>query len=244
MKHLPRCTIDYAVEASRETGCPDCLKKTFESCDHIDLPTALKLRELQRQKSFEKRAIIQNEGDTATTIGIVTKGMAAVVKHTEDGKRQIVGFLSNGDLFGISPRDEYFASVEAITHVEACLFPKADFDALIASHPQLAPDLLRAVSHELAEAANHTVLLGQLTSSGRIAAYLCERAERLRSEGLDGKTVTLEMTRSDLGDYLGISMEHVSRALGYLAGEGLIRIVGRRNVEILDLSGLQEAGRR
>ncbi|MEM8877182.1 MAG: Crp/Fnr family transcriptional regulator [Pseudomonadota bacterium] len=242
MKHLPRCTIDFAVDESRETTCPDCLTKTFSNCKSMDLPTALKLRELQHQKSFEKRSIIQHEGDPAATIGIVNKGTAAVVKHTEDGKRQIVGFLSDGDLFGISPDDEYFASIEAITNVDTCLFPKAEFETLIAGHPQLSPDLLRVVSHELAEAANHTVLLGQLTSSGRIAAYLCERAERLRAEGLDAKTVTLEMTRSDLGDYLGISMEHVSRALGYLAGEGLIRVVGRRNVEILNFAGLQEAG--
>jgi CRP/FNR family transcriptional regulator len=243
MNHLPRCTIESVVGPKPEKLCPECLSKSFEHCHAIDLPTAAKLRELQIEKTFDKRTILQSEGDLATMVGIVTRGLAAVVKHTEDGKRQITGFLNAGDLFGISPNDEYYASIEAITKLEACLFPRKEFEAIIGGHPQLAPDLLKIVSNELAEAANHSVLLGQLTSKGRIAAFLCEQAERQHLMDDKPMMLTLAMTRSDLGDYLGISMEHVSRALRQLTDEGLIRVVGRRDVEILNLVRLQVTGR-
>lgn len=243
MNHLPRCTIESAVGLEPEGRCPDCLSMAFENCKNVDTLTATKLRDLSRDKKFEKRAIVQSEGEPARTIGIVTDGLAAVVKHTEDGKRQIIGFLGKGDLFGISPDDAYFATIEAITKLNTCLFPKAEFEAVVAGHPQLSPELIKAVSHELAEAANHTVLLGQLTSKGRIAAYLCDRAERETVSRAQPRIISLEMTRSDLGDYLGISMEHVSRALRQLIDEGLIRIVRRRDVEILDFGKLREVGR-
>jgi CRP/FNR family transcriptional regulator len=243
MNHLPRCTIESAIGLKPEKACPICLSKTFEHCESIDEPTATKLRELHFGKTFDKRTILQAEGDPARMVGIVTGGLAAVVKHTEDGKRQIIGFLNAGNMFGISPSDEYYASIEAITKVEACLFPRKEFEAIIGGHPTLAPELLRIVSHELAEAANHTVLLGQLTSKGRIAAFLCAQAERQHLLENNPITLSLAMTRSDLGDYLGISMEHVSRALRQLTDEGLIRVIGRKGVEITDLTRLQMTGR-
>jgi CRP-like cAMP-binding protein len=100
------------------------MSKAFENCEALDIPTAMKLRDLQHDRSFAKRTIIQSEGEPAKTIGIVTSGLAAVVKHTEDGKRQIVGFLTKAIFSAFRPTTSTSRPSRRLPRLKPACFPR------------------------------------------------------------------------------------------------------------------------
>jgi CRP/FNR family transcriptional regulator len=176
------------------------------------------------------------EGDAADSIYEVVRGTLRLYKMLPDGRRQIVGFMTAGHLLGLAPEGQFVYSVDAVTEVTLCRYKRTAFDRLIDEVPGLARRLLSATSHELSIAQNQMLLLGRKTAVEKVASFILITADL--QAGSDDE-VDVPMTRSDIADHLGLTIETVSRTLTKLKAEGLIALPTPTRLEIRDRDGLE-----
>jgi CRP-like cAMP-binding protein len=160
-----------------------------------------------------------------------------MVKLMEDGRRQIGEFLMVGDLLGFDALGTHDFAAEAVSDVVLRRYPRRMVDALAERNAQLARRLRDLTSISLRMAHTRLLLLGRKTASERIATFLLEMAERLpqtRAGVLD-----MPMSRTDMADHLGLTIETVCRVLAHLRRDAAISIE-RGSIEILDCAGLQQ----
>jgi CRP/FNR family transcriptional regulator, anaerobic regulatory protein len=149
------------------------------------------------------------EGDDADSIYEVVSGTLRLYKMMPDGRRQIVGFPSTGHLLGVAPEGTHVYTAEAITDVTLRRYPRASFDRLVDDAPGLARRLWAATADELRFAQDQLLLLGRKTSTEKVASFLLLLAAQQNVED----EIAMPMTRGDMGDYLGLTIETVSRTL-------------------------------
>ncbi len=178
-----------------------------------------------------------NEGDPATHLFTVSKGMVKLFRLMSDGRRAVTGFLFPGDLFGFSDADKYNYSAEAVTLVSLCRFPRRQLERMYADFPGLESQLLKLVTRELAAAQNQMVLLGRKTAHERVASFLLALSRRQGRSGRNAGWIELPMTRTDIADYLGLTTETVSRVFTVLKASGCIVLAGNK-VCIADVDAL------
>jgi CRP/FNR family transcriptional regulator len=177
------------------------------------------------------------EGEDADSIYEVVRGTLRLYKMLPDGRRQIVGFMTAGHMLGLAPEGQFVYSVDAITEVTLCRYKRAAFDRLIDEVPGLARRLLSAASHELSAAQNQMLLLGRKTALEKVASFILMTAD-LQPGGDD--ELDVPMTRGDIADHLGLTIETVSRTLTKLKAEGLIALPTPTRLEIRDREGLED----
>jgi len=178
------------------------------------------------------------EGEKTDSIYEVVHGMLRLYKLLPDGRRQITGFLSAGHLLGFAPEGVNVYTAEAITEVTLCRYKRAAFERLIDEVPGFARRLLTAASHELRAAQDQMLLLGRKTATERVASFLLLMANQQESDDTD--EVDVPMTRSDIADHLGLTIETVSRTLTKLKQDELIALPMPTRIEILDRDQLEE----
>jgi CRP/FNR family transcriptional regulator len=167
--------------------------------------------------------------------------MLKLSKLLPDGRRQITGFLLPGDYLGLAFAERYICSAEAVTPVRLCRFPRSAFLALLDQFPALEKALLGRAATELAAAQKQMLLLGRKTARERVASFLLQLAEREGAD--DGMAMDLPMTRTDIADYLGLTIETVSRTLTNLRKTGLIALPDPHHLSIVHRTRLDaEAG--
>ena len=166
------------------------------------------------------------EGDSAKRIHRVLSGTIAGYKATADGRRQIIAFFFPGDLVGPTVGEHYAYGAEAVDRASVCSVPRARMRELSGQSPTLHEDLLVALDREIATAQERLLWLGRKTARERLACFLLEFADRTGTPGKDGgQTVPLPMSQLEIGDYLGLASETVSRAFAQLARDGIIEIL-------------------
>jgi len=178
------------------------------------------------------------EGECAEAVYVVLSGTVRNSKMLPDGRRQIIGFHEAGDLIGLALADDYFYSAEGVTAVRLRRMSRSQLEALIECQPRLRNRLLSLATRALAAAQKQMLLLGRKTARERLCSFLIERRRD------DGHRIELPMSRTDIADYLGLTIETVSRTLSQLRAEGLIRLATLHSVELTDagrLSDLAEA---
>jgi CRP/FNR family nitrogen fixation transcriptional regulator len=186
----------------------------------------------------ERDEEIVAQEDDATHCYLVVSGCVRTVRLMEDGRRQVGEFLFSGDLFGWEALDKHDFAAEAVTPVTLRRYARADLDRLADQNRDVARRLREISSSRLRAGRDHMVLLGRKTASERIASFLLEMAERIPN----GKSVIeLPMNRSDMGDYLGLTIETVCRRLTRLRMDGTIEIEGAK-IAICNRRALGEAG--
>jgi len=178
------------------------------------------------------------EGDPAENFYEVIRGTVRLHKLLPDGRRQITGFLSAGHLLGLSHANAYVYSAEAIGPVTVLCYPRARLDRLMDEVPGLARRLLVAASDELRQAQDQMLLLGRKTAAEKIASFLATLATL--QGGAASEELELPMSRNDIADYLGLTMETVSRTLAKLKRDRLIALPTHTRVELLDRDRLEE----
>ena len=214
----------------------------------FDMATLAVCRGLGRQaashivaiSSMRRKAIGETlfaEGDDADSIYEVVSGTLRLYKLLPDGRRQIMGFPTAGHLLGLAPEGSHVYTAEAITEVTLCRYPRASFDRLVDNVPGLARRLWNVTSDELRFAQDQLLLLGRKTATEKVASFLLLLADQQKSED---ETVAVPMTRSDMGDYLGLTIETVSRTLTKLKRDKLIALPSLDKIEILDSDRLNE----
>jgi CRP/FNR family transcriptional regulator, anaerobic regulatory protein len=177
------------------------------------------------------------EGDAADSIYEVVRGTVRLYKLLPDGRRLITGFLSAGHLLGLALNGDCVYTAEAITHVTVCRYKRAAFERLVDEVPGLARRVLAAASDELRVAQERMLLLGRKSAMEKVASFLVLMAGQDAGEEAD--EIVVPMTRSDIADYLGLTIETVSRTLTKLKNEGVIALPTIMRIEICDREQLE-----
>jgi CRP/FNR family nitrogen fixation transcriptional regulator len=177
-------------------------------------------------------------GDAATSYFKVIKGAVRSCQLRADGRRHIGQFFRAGDFIGLDAGETYPVITEAVVETTLIRYSRRKVDALAAEQPRVAQSLIEIMRAGLAAARERMVLLGHMTAMERIASFLLSAAEH----HADGR-IDLPMTRTDIGDYLGVTMETVSRALSQLKSDGVITQRNMHELAIADRVALVELTR-
>lgn len=177
------------------------------------------------------------EGDDAKFVFQVEHGMLRALRLLADGRRVIVGFLRPGDLLGVSLKDRYVYTVEAITEVRLRRYPRRRFEDEVARQPHLRAQLFSKLCDEMTAAQDQAVLLSRRSADEKVANFLLMMARDRDAERTDH--VDLPMTRLDIADYLNMTIETVSRTITKFASNGVIAAPDRRSIIVLKKHMLQ-----
>jgi CRP/FNR family nitrogen fixation transcriptional regulator len=185
---------------------------------------------------YDRGAEIYGQAEPADYVYQVVEGAVRSHKLLSDGRRQIGAFHLIGDIFGLENGAEHRFTAEAIVDTTVRLTKRRSLEHVAESDAMVALDLLNMTTSNLQHAEDHMLLLGRKTSLERVAAFLLEMDRRLASAGV----VALPMCRRDIADYLGLTLETVSRALSQLHGKGILRFLGQtqRQIVLLDRTRL------
>ena len=179
-----------------------------------------------------------SEGERAEHVFEVIHGTLRLYKLLSDGRRQITGFLSSDRLLGLANEGLYLYTAEAITEVALRRYSRTGFTRLADQVPSFARRLITLTTNELCAAQDQMLLLGRKTAVEKVASFLLQRANE---HGTDcRRSVQIPMTRSDIADYLGLTIETVSRTFTRLRHEGMIDLPSSSCVKILDRDQLEK----
>ncbi len=176
--------------------------------------------------SYKKDEEIYGEGEPAEYVYQVIRGAVRTYKLLNDGRRQIGAFHLAGDVFGLDPGSAHRLTAEAIIDTNVRLVKRRSLEAAAGSNVQVAHNLWTMTAGELRHAEDHMLLLGRKTAMERVATFLLEMDRRLAKAGL----MALPMCRRDIGDYLGLTLETVSRALSQLSDQGILVFSSARQI--------------
>jgi CRP/FNR family transcriptional regulator, nitrogen fixation regulation protein len=190
------------------------------------------------EAGFGKDEEIYGEREPADYIFEVINGAVRTYKVLSDGRRQICAFHLPGDIFGLENGKTYRFTAEAIVETTARVVRRHSLEYVAASDVRVTRNLLSMTAKNLLHAEDHMLLLGRKTSLERVAAFLLEMDERLKGTGM----LALPMSRRDIADYLGLTLETVSRALSDLRGRGILEFseTSQRQIVLQDRAQLRK----
>ncbi len=223
-----------------ETGpCATCDVRELVFCSALGQDEQPRIAAIVHEIKAEARQTVFYEGDPAQFVFNVTDGAVKLYKLLADGRRQVTGFLFRGDFLGLALNTSYAYSAEAIVPTRLCRFPRAELEHLLDAFPRLERRMLAMAGNELVAAQDQMLLLGRKSARERIVSFLLLLADRAKRGAGDGEEpVRLPMTRNDIGDYLGLTTETVSRTLTELRKSRLIELDGPNAAHLLDRDAL------
>lgn len=236
-----------AVPKSLQTRCSDCPIRHRAVCAHCEKDELEELETIKSYRTYAPGETIAWAGERLTLVGSVVVGVAMLSSTLADGRRQMVGLLLPSDFLGRPGRASLSHDVVAATEVTFCMFQKAEFERLIARTPRIEHRLLEMTLDDLDAAREWMLLLGRKTAREKIASLFVIMARRdaalHRRRPDDGLRFPLYITREAMADYLGLTIETVSRQISALKREGLFSLRENRTVHIPDFARLlDEAG--
>jgi CRP-like cAMP-binding protein len=184
---------------------------------------------------FMRNVEIYGENEPADYLYKVISGTVRTYKVLSDGRRQIGAFYLPGDIFGFETGAEHSFSAEAISNAKVMVIRRSTVSALAARDPAAAQQLLGATMRELARAQNHIMLLIK-TAQERVAGFLLEMADR----AVGHNEIDLPMSRQDIADYLGLTIETVSRTLTLLENSAAIALPTSRRIVLRNRAALRQ----
>ncbi|HLH94161.1 MAG TPA: helix-turn-helix domain-containing protein [Xanthobacteraceae bacterium] len=182
---------------------------------------------------FRRNAEIYGEGEPADYLYKMLSGTAMTYKILSDGRRQVGGFHLPGDIFGLEAGDAHSLSAEAVSRCNVLVVKRSALVAMAGRQQEIALEVLQVMGHELRRVQTHTLLLIR-SAQERVAAFLLEMAERNST----GDVIEVPMSRQDIADYLGLTVETVSRTLTQLEILGAIELSSRRRIALRNRSML------
>jgi len=245
---MPYPSVLPRVAASNVISIRD-LRARCATCSmrELCLPTGLDadaMRELDllvtTRRRFKKGESVFRSGDRFVALYAIRSGSCKTTVLTEDGREQVSGYHMPGEMMGFDGigSDLHRCQAVALEDTQVCEIP---FDRLEALSRRLAPlqhNLHRLLSREIGSDENLLLVLGSMRAEERVAAFLLNLSSRYRQRGYSSTEFVLRMTRDEIGSYLGLKLETVSRLLSRFQAAGLIR-VQRKTVKILDPHALK-----
>ena len=238
LKSLPAGCADRR----QSNACDGCGARPLSVCGSIDDADLGRLDALAEHVALTPGQALIREGDEAKHVFNITSGSVRVYKLLPDGRRQITGFLFAGDFLGLVSGARHGFSAEAIEPTTACRFRKTEYQALVRDCPALERALFERATHELAAAQNQLLLLGRKTAQERIASFLLDLPGLDPARPLEDGHVHLPMTRAEMADYLGLTIETVSRVFTQFKTSGLIQLLPNNEVALPDPETLKALG--
>ncbi len=227
--------------------CAECPIRHRAVCARCEADELEQLDDIKYYRSFEAGQTVIWAGDKMDFVGSVVSGIATLTQTMEDGRTQMVGLLLPSDFVGRPGRETAAYDVVATSDLVMCCFRKKPFEELMAVTPHIGQRLLEMTLDELDAAREWMLVLGRKTAREKIASLLSIIARRdatLKLAGAGGPMVfDLPLTREAMADYLGLTLETVSRQISALKRDGVIALEGKRHVTIPDFDRLlDEAG--
>ena len=185
---------------------------------------------------FAPDAEIYADGSECASFYKVARGVARTCKFRSDGRRQIDAFYLPGDMFGFEAGAEHRLSAEAVSECSVIAYRWRGLDTLSSFDDRTARLFLSCAMQGLRRAQQHSLLLGRRSASQKVAAFLVDMADR----GTDGDKIDLAMARQDIADYLGLTIETVSRTLSQLERDGVIALPSARRVFVANRLALRQ----
>lgn len=237
--------MQEAIVTSHE--CGECPIRHRAVCARCETDELTQLEEVKYYRSFEAGQTVVWSGDKMDFVASVVTGIATLTQTMEDGRRQMVGLLLPSDFVGRPGRETAAYDVVATTNLVMCCFRKKPFEEMILRTPHIAQRLLEMMLDELDAAREWMLLLGRKTAREKIASLLAIIARRdaaLRLRRPSGRLIfDLPLTREAMADYLGLTLETVSRQVSALKRDGVIELEGKRHIIVPDYARLiEEAG--
>ncbi|SDL37256.1 transcriptional regulator FnrL [Aliiruegeria lutimaris] len=222
--------------------CADCPIRHRAVCSRCETDELVLLEEIKYYRTFEAGQTIAWTGDKLDFVATVVSGIATLSQTLEDGRTQMVGLLLPSDFMGRPGREMATYDVTATTEVVMCCFRRRPFEELMRTTPHIAQRLLEMTLDELDAAREWMLLLGRKTAREKIASLLAIIARRDASLKLSKAGGSLEfdlpLTREAMADYLGLTLETVSRQVSALKREGVIELAGKRHISVPDFDRL------
>ncbi|WP_370297637.1 Crp/Fnr family transcriptional regulator [Qipengyuania mesophila] len=222
------------------TTCSTCAIRNRAICADLNDAEIGLLNGIGRRRTLAAGEQVMWEGDEAVLVANVIEGVLKLSSHSADGKEQILGLVYPSDFLGRPFGETSPYGVEALTEAQICVFERTDFDRFAREHPRLEHKLLERTLAELDRTRRWMVLLGRMNAEQKVASFLLEMAERLGVRAIDGPVhFALPLSRQQIADVLGLTIETVSRQLTRLRNEGAIELPSRREVMLRDPADLE-----
>lgn len=225
--------------------CADCAIRHRAVCSDCEESELLMLDEIKTYRTYRAGEEIVGMGEELGMLGSVVEGVVRLSKLTADGRRQMVGLLFPSDFIGRPGRSRALFDTVAATDVRLCLFERRRFEKLLGDIPTMEQRLLEMTLDELDAAREWMLLLGRKTAREKIASFIAMAARRsaalMRRAPDDGDVVPMPLSREEIGDFLGLTIETVSRQIGALKKEGVIVLHDARRIGVPDFEALLDA---
>jgi CRP/FNR family transcriptional regulator len=230
-------TLDLAAI---KVACANC------NLHHLCLPLGIDTQDIERLDDIinRKRPLARGEylfraGAPFHSIYAIRSGSVKSFTATLDGQEQVTGFHLPGELVGLDAisSDSHNCSARALETTSVCEIPYQELETLSARIPSLQRQLMRVMSREILQDEHMMMLLGRKAADERLAAMLVSISNRFKQRGFSAREFNLSMSRNDIGNYLGLAVETVSRLFTRFQEEGLLE-TERKHVRILDLERL------
>lgn len=232
-QHLDSCGIACSGCNLREICLPVGLNRT--ELEYIDRRMVASRRKVARSETLYRA------GDRFEAVYAVWTGFFKTSLSSRDGRDQVTGFQMGGELVGLDGIGTRRHEVDAVAleNSQVCVIPFADLETLASEVQSLQSQFHRIMSREIVRHQSVMLLLGSMYAEERLAAFLLNLTHRLQVRGFSASAVLLRMTREEIGSYLGLSLETISRTFSKFQADGLL-FVRNRQICITDPVGLQQ----
>jgi len=239
-------TVEHIADTAPQ-DCADCPIRHRAVCARCEPDELENLDSIKYYRNFQAGQTVIWSGDPMDFVASVVSGIATLTQTMEDGRTQMVGLLLPSDFVGRPGRAHASYDVVATTDIVMCCFRRKPFEEMMARTPHIAQRLLEMTLDELDAAREWMLVLGRKTAREKIASLLAIIGWRDAALHLRGRvgslTFDLPLTREAMADYLGLTVETVSRQISALRKDGVIVLEGKRRVIVPDMNRLlEEAG--
>lgn len=235
--------MDVKSGSRDTTFCDTCTVRNRAICADLTREELDALNGIGRQRKLSAGEQLMWEGDEAILVANVIDGLLKLSSQTSDGREQILGIAFPADFLGRPFGGATPYGVEALTDAQVCVFQRKDFDHFAKEHPRLEHKLLERTLSELDRTRKWMLLLGRMNAEQKLASFLLQTAERASESNRflsEQQSFDLQLSRQQIADILGLTIETVSRQLTKMKAQGLIDLPSRRQVTLLDRDALED----
>ncbi|MDA1100542.1 MAG: helix-turn-helix domain-containing protein [Proteobacteria bacterium] len=220
--------------------CRECTVQTRAFCAVLDDAALAQMERLHTICCLAGEESLFMEDDAAIAFFTVLKGALRLSKLLPDGRRQITGFVLPGEFIGLAAGEVYAHNADALMDTSLCRFSLTDLDRIGQENPELNSRLLAMTNSNLSLAQDHMLLLGRMNALEKTANFLCSLRTRVAAADQPIDPLVLPMCRADIADYLGLTIETVSRTLTRLKANNIISLPEHNLVRINDIAALTQ----
>lgn len=234
--------MNYSNSDTLSNKCSVCVLGQFCLPVGITASDIAKIDGLVKERVYLKKGeSLYRHGEPLDAVYSIRFGTLKTEYCLEDGRQQVIGFHLPGEILGLDGIGDghYQSEAIALEESEVCIIRYEAFEDLAQQIPALQKQFHRILSRELTQDQRHLLSLGSLRAEERLAVFLLNLSQRLAARGYQNNEFNLRMSRVEIGSYLGIQIETVSRMLSRFAESGLIQIK-QRHIKLIDMNGLYE----